>query len=67
MVDSTRSAAGSTAEAPRASKRRAWFISPATIALGLAALLLAWQWYDSHNRMNALRAELAQRVRESEA
>jgi uroporphyrin-3 C-methyltransferase len=51
----------------RASKRKAWFISPAAIGFGLAALLLAWQWYDGHSRINALREELAQRVRESES
>ena len=37
------------------------------VGFGLVALLLVWQWYDGHSRMNALREELAQRVRESEA
>src|SRR3979490_17130 len=51
----------------RASKRKAWGISTTAIAFGLVALLFAWQWYDGHNRVNALREELAQRVRESES
>ncbi len=50
----------------RASKLKAWRISPTLTAFGLVALLFAWQWYDGHNRIGALRDELAQRVRESE-
>ena len=50
-----------------ASKRKAWRISPTAAAFGLVALLFAWQWYDGHNRIGALRDELAQRVRESES
>src|SRR6266571_882178 len=49
-----------------ASKLKAWRIS-ATAIFGLVALLFAWQWYDGHNRIGALRDELAQRVRESES
>ncbi len=49
-----------------ASKLKAWRIS-ATATFGLVALLFAWQWYDGHNRIGALRDELAQRVRESES
>jgi len=59
-----------TAPAPgtrAASKLKAWRISPAATAFGLVALLFAWQWYDGHNRIGALRDELAQRVRESES
>ncbi len=51
----------------RASKRKGWRISPTAVAFGLVALLFAWLWYDGHNRVNALREELAQRVRESES
>src|SRR5712671_253695 len=51
----------------RASKRRAWSISPATVAFVLVALLLVWQWYDGQSRIGGLRDELAQRVRESES
>jgi uroporphyrin-3 C-methyltransferase len=50
-----------------ASKLKAWRISPTVTAFGLVALLFAWQWYDGHNRIGALRDELAQRVRESES
>ena len=50
-----------------ASKPRAWRISPTATAFGLVALLFAWQWYDGRNRIDALRDELAQRVRESES
>src|SRR5215467_11198897 len=37
------------------------------IAFVVLALLFAWQWYDSRTRIDDLRGELAQRVRESEA
>jgi uncharacterized protein HemX len=47
---------------PRARFRLAW-----AIAFVLLALLFAWQWYDSRTRIDELRVELAQRVRESEA
>jgi uroporphyrin-3 C-methyltransferase len=36
------------------------------IAFVLVSLLLAWQWYDARMRIEALRGELAQRVRDSE-
>src|SRR5205809_7069060 len=50
-----------------ASKLKAWRISAMATAFGLVALFFAWQWYDGHNRIGALRDELAQRVRESES
>jgi len=53
--------------AAEASKRTMRFGFPWTIALVLVSLLLAWQWYDTWARVNALRGELAQRVRDSEA
>ena len=56
-----------TSGTERASKLKAWRISPTAIAFGLVALLLAWQWYDGRDRIGALRDELAQRVRESES
>ena len=56
-----------TSGTERASKLKAWRISPTAIAFALVALLLAWQWYDGGNRIGALRDELAQRVRESES
>src|SRR5882762_3310913 len=51
----------------RASKRKTWRISPTTVAFVLVGLLLVGQWYDGHRRIDALREELAQRVRESES
>jgi len=36
-------------------------------ALVLVSVLLAWQWHDSRTRIEALRGELAQRVRETES
>src|SRR5437899_64181 len=62
MENDTASASGTRG----ASKLKAWHVSPAVTAFGLLALLFAWQWYDGHNRIGALRDELAQRVRESE-
>src|SRR3989441_3342040 len=56
-----------TSGTERASKLKAWRISPTAIAFGLVALFLAWQWYDGRDRIGALRDELAQRVRESES
>src|SRR5260221_7555168 len=50
-----------------ASKLKAWRVSQAVTAFGLLALLFAWQWYDGHNRIGALRDQLAQRERESES
>jgi len=63
MENDTASASGTRG----ASKLKAWRVSQAVTAFGLLALLFAWQWYDGHNRIGALRDELAQRVRESES
>jgi len=63
MENDTASASGTGG----ASKLKAWRVSPAVTAFALFALLFAWQWYDGHNRIGALRDELAQRVRESES
>ena len=57
--------AAQTSESPqvkRKSRLGLW-----TTAFALAALVFAWQWYDSRTRVDELRAELAQRVRDSEA
>ncbi|HUL90893.1 MAG TPA: uroporphyrinogen-III C-methyltransferase [Burkholderiales bacterium] len=61
MEDRTPPAAA-TLQAPKRGARTLW-----VIGLALVALLLAWQWYDARVRVNALRAELAQRVRDIEA
>jgi uroporphyrin-3 C-methyltransferase len=63
MENDTQPASGTE----RASKRKARRISPTALAFGLVALLFVWQWYDGRSRIGALRDELAQRVRESEA
>jgi uroporphyrin-3 C-methyltransferase len=63
MENDTQPASGTE----RASKRKAWRISPTALAFGLVALVFVWQWYDGQSRIGALRDELAQRVRESEA
>jgi uroporphyrin-3 C-methyltransferase len=51
----------------RASKRKAWRISPTAVAFLLVALVFAWQWYDGQSQIGALRDEFARRVRESES
>src|SRR5256885_6139759 len=63
MENDTASASGTRG----ASKLKAWRASSAVAAFGLLALLFGWQWYDGHDRIGALRDELAQRVRESES
>jgi uroporphyrin-III C-methyltransferase len=60
-----RTSPASETQAP--SKRKMRPGVPGTIALLLVSLLLAWQWYDNWGRIDALRGELAQRVRDSEA
>ena len=42
--------------------RRPW-----TLALIALLVVVAWQWYESHTRMEALRGELASRLRDSDA
>jgi len=53
-------------ETQRTSKRRAWSVFPWAIGFVLVSVLLLWQWYDGHSRIDALREEFAQRLRESE-
>jgi uroporphyrin-3 C-methyltransferase len=57
----------SATETPQVSKRKGRLVSPWVIGLALVSLAFAWLWYDSQGRVNALREELAQRVRDSEA
>src|SRR5499427_3542118 len=49
------------------SKRTTRFGYAWAVACVLVSLLFAWQWYDSRLRIDELRGELAQKVRESEA
>src|SRR3989442_13421149 len=55
MENDTTSASGTRG----ASKLKAWRASPAVTAFGLLALLFAWQWYDSHNRIGGPRGGAA--------
>lgn len=59
--------ASPAADAQHAASRGPRFVSASAVALALVALLLAWQWYDTRAQLNALRSELAQRVRDTEA
>jgi uroporphyrin-3 C-methyltransferase len=56
-----------TAETQQSSKRKTRLASLLAIGFALVSLLLAWQWYDARERINALHGELAQRLRDSEA
>src|SRR5215471_14249440 len=56
-----------TPSSAESSKRTTRFGYAWAVACVLVSLLLAWQWYDSRLRIDDLRGELAQRVRESEA
>jgi uroporphyrin-III C-methyltransferase len=51
-----------TRQAPKRGARALW-----AIGFALVALFLAWQWYEVREQVSALRAELAQRVRDIEA
>src|SRR5215467_6529201 len=54
------------ADLPQASRRGTRAASLWAAGLALLALLAAWQWYEARGMVNALRAELAQRVRDIE-
>jgi uroporphyrin-III C-methyltransferase len=56
----------SPSETRRTSKRGAWSVFAWVIGFALVSVLLLWQWYDGHSRINALREEFALRLRESE-
>ncbi len=58
--------ASPAADAQHAAKRSSRFVSASAVALALVAVLLAWQWYDTRAQVNALRGELALRVRDIE-
>jgi uroporphyrin-3 C-methyltransferase len=46
------------------SKPARWLLykQPVAIVVAIAAILLAWQWYDSHQQINSLQQELADRL-----
>ena len=41
-------------------------LRPATAALALVAVLLAWSWYDARSQIDGLREEVARRLRDSD-
>ncbi len=49
---------------PRAHSR---YTQPVAMVAVVAVLLLAWQWYDSHQQINTLQHELAQRLAAADA
>jgi uroporphyrin-III C-methyltransferase len=63
MQDST-VPGSATPEHPKRARRLAWLLA---FGLGFLALLLVWQWYDGRSRMDALREEVALRLRDSDA
>lgn len=56
-----------SADTQRAARRDPRFLSAPVVVVALLALALAWQWYDTRAQVDALRGELAQRVRDIEA
>jgi uroporphyrin-III C-methyltransferase len=55
------------AERPAAPARPTRRPGLAALACAVLAALLAWQWLDTHNRLESLREQVAQRVRDSES
>ena len=50
------------AAAANAAASRPIYKQPVTVVAALAAMLLAWQWYDSHQQINSLQHELGRRL-----
>ena len=59
--------ATASADVPQASRWGTRFASLWWVGIALLALLAGWQWYEARTQVNALRAELAQRVRDIDA
>ena len=53
---------GVNAAAPRAGARKAAYRQPVVAVAALAAAVLVWQWYDSHQQINSLQHELGRRL-----
>ena len=66
MEESSASAASRTEPASSpvsaVATARSLYMQPVLIVAVVAALVLAWQWYDSRQQINALQTELAQRL-----
>ncbi len=60
--DKPESAAQQSADRPPRPARWALVKQPVAIVIALAAVLLAWLWYDSHQQINLLQQELARRL-----
>jgi uroporphyrin-III C-methyltransferase len=59
----TRRPAESTPAQPRVSRRP----GRVAVAFAVVAVLLAWQWFDGRSRLDALREQVAQRMRDTES
>ena len=53
---------GEPAARPVTPARLLWYRQPLLAVAVIAAVLLAWQWYDSRQQINALQTELARRL-----
>src|SRR4051794_34297131 len=53
-------------ERPAAPARASGRSGKAAAAVAILAVLLAWQWLDTRGRLESLRAQVAERVRDSE-
>src|SRR5690349_21245495 len=55
------------ADTGKAPKHGARIVSPWAIGLVLVALVVAWLWHDTRGRVDALRGDLGQRMRDIDA
>jgi len=54
--------AAAASPVPAERSARSWLTYPATALALIAALIAAWQWYDSHRQITDLQQELARRL-----
>ncbi len=62
MEESPKSEAHDPAAKSAPASPRLRYLQPVAIAAVVAVVLLGWQWYDSHQQINKLQHELAQRL-----
>jgi uroporphyrin-3 C-methyltransferase len=62
MEEPPKSASHDPADGPAPASARPRYLQPVALVAALALAVLAWQWYDSHQQINALQHELAQRL-----
>ena len=60
MEETSKPDAHDLAAKPAPASPRSRYTQPVAIVAVVAAVLLAWQWYDSHQQINTLQHELAQ-------